>query len=754
MTAATSSKPRSFFGTRYKNDIAGNKKLLIVNIVLHVLGLPVLSVIGIIGVYLETLENTEANRELTNVITAGCVPFVVLAVVTICISLFLGMVIALFHFSYLYRKTITDMNYALPLSGTQRFFADFLSGLTVYMAPCIGAVILSIAIMGIGTVFLPPMTEFWNVFPGILKMVFIVLTAMILFYCLCVLAISFCGNTFEAIFSIIAFNCLIPAAIACLWMAMCESEPYGIEEAAIMMKNIFTSTSPIGSFVFFVNFAAEESYLSDSFSYYTSLYFKWIFITLAVSALYMLAAYLLCRFRKAEDVSKPYVYKAAFYAIMTMAVFCVLSLFIAMGAFLIAGIVICAVGWFIMEVITRRGFKKFWQAGIGFAASVISVLLICQLCKVTNGFGIAKKVPMSVTVESVTIRGNENLLGYHDDIRFSDKDVIKETVELHKELIDRHFNFDDYNYEIVENSNYALHDNGNTITFRYSTLTGSTILRSYEVPSSMAGDLVKAILLSDEYAEAGSESICEYYYPDNDYTIEITDKLYNHNDIRAKSEMISDLRKAYHDDLSAMTEEELLKGDVYCYVDDRWVLTSFSNTIELLGNWGISFNEINKGDFDSYRVGYINDPVFTDYAEDIFQPDKEKKIWEYQFVERDYCVAESITNVRVQSKDFSYAAYSVMRDNENIVEIINRCTPIVLGEKPIAVFFVNDIMLYLPDRGDNKELLENFKIASSPKTDDAEDKREKIDFTVGTPADGVVTNGSPFSETPDVNGWD
>ncbi|MBO5164640.1 MAG: MFS transporter [Ruminococcus sp.] len=743
MTAATSSKPKSFFGTRYKNDISGNKKLLIVNIVLQILGLPVLSVIALIGFYLDTLEDTEANRMLSNAVEAGCTPFISLAVVTICISLFLGMVIALFHFSYLYRKTITDMNYALPLSGTQRFFADFLSGLTVYMLPAIGAVILSIAIMGIGTPFLPPMAEFWEAFPDILKLVFIVLVAMILFYSLSVLAISFCGNTFEAIFSIIAFNSLIPAAIACLWMAMCEGEPYGIDEAAIMMKNIFTSTSPIGSFVFFVNYVAEVGFSSGSFSYYTSLYFKWIFITLAVSALYMLAAYLLCRFRKAEDVSKPYVYKAAFYAIMTMAVFCVLSLFIAMGAFIVAGIVICAVGWFIMEVITRRGFKKFWQAGIGFAASVISVLLVCQVCEVTNGFGMAKKVPLPLTVESVNI-GTGNLLGIYEDIRFSDKDVIKESVELQKELIDRYFNYDDYNYEIVENTNNALNDYGNTISLRYSTLTGSTILRRYDVPSGMAGDLIKAILLSDEYAEAISQNICEYYYNDEeDYRIEVTDKLYNRSDIRAKDQMVLDLRQAYYDDMSAMTEEELLRGDVYCYVDEQWVLTSFSNTIELLESWGISFNEINKGDFDAYRIGYIDDPVFTNYAQDIFKP-QDKKIWEYQYDERDYCVADSITAVRVQYKDYSYAAYSVMRDNDKIVEVVKRCTPMVFGEKPIAVFFVNDIMLYLPDRGDNRQLLEDFKKASSDK---AEKVKEKVNFTVGTTASGEVTHS-------DVNGWD
>lgn len=129
------------------------------------------------------------------------------------------------------------------------------------------------------------------------------------------------------------------------------------------------------------------------------MYCKWIVITAIVVLLYVGAAYLLYRFRKAEDVSKPYVYKAFFYVIMTMAVFCILSLFISLNGFVVAGILMCAIGWFIMEIITRRGFKKFWTAPIGFVAAVLSVFLICGICDVTHGFGMAKHVPATVNIE-------------------------------------------------------------------------------------------------------------------------------------------------------------------------------------------------------------------------------------------------------------------------------------------------------------------------------------------------------------------
>lgn len=703
MTATISSKPQSFFFSRFKNDISGNKKQLIVNIVLQCLGLPVLAVIMLIFMYFDGIEYSEANAVLEEAVMNACVPFTIMAVVTICVSLLMGMVIPLFHFSYLYKKTIADMNYSLPLNGTQRFFADYLSGITLYMAPAIGAVLLSIAILGIGTAFVPSMTEFWESFSIVLKFIFIVLIAMAQFYTLSVLAISFCGNTFESIFSILAFNVMIPATVACVWLALCKSSGYGIDGSAIMMKNIFTSTSPIGSVFFFFNFGLEATELNYSNSnFYTSLYLKWIVITLIFTAIYLAAAYLLCRFRKAEDVSKPYVYRSCFYCIMTMAVFCILSLFISLGAFVGAGIVICAVGWFIMEVITRRGFKKFWQAGIGFAASVISVLLACQLCIVTDGFGMSKNVPSSLTVESVDIR-LENLTNYNY-IKFNDKAVIKEAIALHQEAVDRHFNSDDYTYEPLPESdlNYALNYDS-VINLKYSTYAGTSIMREYEVPSSMTADLTKAILLSAEYARFASVNIMRPW----EDSIEIRNKVFNsHNSIINSEQNIKAIEEAYYADLKNMTEDDLLNPDVVCYISDNWVLSSFENTIALLESFNISFDEINSQDIGQGTVEIIKYPEFTTAAERIFEKDDDEDIFGYDYYnynEIEFSKAESITithhhNIGLNSEQ----TYNV---TDQIIDLINRSTPIVLGEKPIAVITVNHETLYLLDRGDNKKLL-------------------------------------------------
>lgn len=358
MTATTSTKKSSYFGTRFKNTISQNKRNFIVHCILELLGLPVLAVIALAMTYADSTEISDAEK---TVINNACVGFTLMSVFVLIVCVFLGMTFALNCFNYLYKKHIVDMNYALPLNGTQRFFADYLAGFTMYIVPTVVAVLLSLGILGIGTPFIEGMGEFWKVVPSLLKFVAVALIAMLLFYTLCVLAITFCGNTFEAIFSIFAFNILIPASIACVWLALCSFASYGISSESILINNFLLCTSPIGA-VIFAFYSSESMYIYrdyESSSFVNALFTKWCIITLIVIAIYLVISYFLYRNRKAEDVSKPYVYKSAFYIMMTMAVFCILSLFISTDGFIGAGFAICAVLWFVMEVITRRGFKKF-----------------------------------------------------------------------------------------------------------------------------------------------------------------------------------------------------------------------------------------------------------------------------------------------------------------------------------------------------------------------------------------------------------
>lgn len=724
MTAVKSSK-KSFFWTRYLNNLRGNSKNLIVNIILEILGLPVLSVIAIIGFYYDNKENmTAAEEVMQDAVMAGCIPFGIIACCTLAVSVLMGSVIALAQYSYLYKKTITDMNYSLPLSTTQRFFADYLSGFTIYIGIPLVSVAFSLGILGVGSIFVN-MTEMWKEMPFILSLVFIVITAMIQYYTMAVFALSFCGNTFESHFSILAFAIMIPATIGCLWGAITKSSAFGMTASAILTKGIFTSTNPIGAAFFFFRYG--EAYSNEDGTAFP-MYMKWLGFTLIMTAIYLGGAYLLQRFRKAEDVSKPYVYRSFFYAIMTMGTFCVLSLFIMLDAFIVAGIVICAVIWFIMEIITRRGFKKFWTAPVAFATAVISVLGICWVCDITNGFGASKRVPSAMSVSSVTLNLNDMMGQYVNDIKFRDKDVINATVELHKEIVDRHFHPGKYSYKTVSNVEYYRGDDYR-IEFEYATLTGSTTMREYRINSGMADKLVKAILLSDEYAKyqasrIGGINTSTRDINSNKFSINIKDKLYI-NTVNSKTSItarqLDEIRNAYIKDMQDMTEEELLNGDVYCFIDSVWVLTSFENTIKALD---VDVPEISYDSFKdtSYMVNINTNPKIYTNVQAYLESEENTYYYYYSddYKEYDISLADKITKTFPNDHYYSDNSKSVGVGKDNVLEIIQNCTPIIIGEMPLAIVTVDGQEFYLRNTPENAELLKNADISYSTSWDDVD----------------------------------
>ncbi|MCM1133291.1 MAG: hypothetical protein NC340_07440 [Ruminococcus flavefaciens] len=721
MTAVTSSK-KNFFCTRYLNNLRSSNKLLIINSVLEILGLPVIAIILIIGFYFEGKELTDAERITQDIVMAGCIPFAMIACCTIAASVLIGSLIALSQYSYLYKKTITDMNYSLPLSGTQRFFADYLSGFTIYIGIPLVSVALSLLILGVGSIFVD-MSELWKVMPFILSLVFIVIAAMIEYYTISIFALTFCGNTFESHFSVLAFVIMIPATIGCLWFAVTESSTFGMVGDAIFQKSIFTTTSPVGAFAFFVMYIDLYGEVGTS-----SMYAKWMIITLLVTALYLGGAYLLQRFRKAEDVSKPYVYRSFFYILMTMGTFCVLSMFIMSDAFIVAGIVLCAIIWFIMEIITRRGFKKFWTAPISFTVAVVSVFGVCWLCDVTDGFGASKRVPSAINVSSVSINLGNLAGNYMEDIDFKDKDVIKEAIALNKEIVDRHYNPEDYSYNTVPES---YEDYGKTddylIEFEYTKLSGSTVSRRYRINSGMADGLVKAIVMSDEYAYYQATSIGRYEVYEvgsnkNNYRISVMDKLMlkEADDKKVSEKQLDEIRNAYIKDMQAMTEEELLNGDVYCFIDQVWVLESFENTISLLDT---NVPEISTSTFSDRGlfVEFDVNPEILTYVQTYINGENGTSNYYYYNNDDEYpaAFADKITRIYPAMTYIDNSA-TVGIGKKNVIEILNNCTPIIIGEMPLAVVNVDGRNFYLRNTPENAELLSEAGISKSSHTGSGE----------------------------------
>lgn len=756
MTATTSAATKSFFGKRFLTDLLENKKVFIINSLLELLGLPIASVLLIIAAYVDKLE--EKDTQLYIDLYVLLVPFICISVGTVAISILLGFVIALFHFNYLYRKSVVDMHYSLPLSNTQRFFADYLSGLSIYLIPVLFAVILSSVILGIGSVFVD-MGEFWEVAPYIFKAGMVVIVGMIMLYTISVFSLVFCGSTFEAIFSIIAVNTLIPATICCVWLAVVTTSSYGMVGESIFYSPVFTATSPFGAMVFFFMYLFDgvDRSMEDAGSYYDSMLVRWMIVAVAATALYLVTSFLLYKLRKAESVSKPYVYKAFFYAIGAASVFCIMSLLIASGINIISaavsGIIICGVGWFIMEVIARRGFKRFWTAPIGFAAVVCGVFLVCGICKVTDGFGAPRHVPAAISVESVSINVDDTSIFPYSvaEINFRDRDVIKAVTSLNKDAVDRHFHFDDYTYNEIGtiNPDKDRYDHQH-IEITYQTIYGSTVKREYSVMSFMLSDVVQTVLCSDEYAKYAADGIAvdaanasssgKYYSSYSDVRkdkvggrLEISNKLgQSESSVSLGSESLAKLHDAYMKDIQNMTPEQLRDGNVSCMFGQYWVLDSFENTLGILAERDLSVNRIESSDISgggyftngedvrtTGDIEIINSPRFYSRPKDFFGKDSKSSYSRYYYGSgyygsgddfEKYSELDAITSAFSDNSNSGYY-YDGSMESEMVVDdallmLLNNATPIIINEKPIAiVHYTNSTTLYIRDTPENRALL-------------------------------------------------
>lgn len=747
MTAATSPKNKSCFGIRYFNKIREGSKLMIVNFVLSLLGLPMLCIAESYGCYLEQINSNKALFYDTDGLE-------IVSGISLVTSMGLGLVIALFFFSYLYRKTITDMNYALPLNTKQRFFADYLSGLTVYMVPILSGGLIALAILGFCSTFINDVKEVWEDIDIILSTAAVIIIGLILFYTLCVLAITFAGSTFEAIFSCIALNVMIPAVIACFWGNVINSTAFGISYDNIIYNPLLTSTSPIGNAVYMIADRADLMYdytEIGSGSIHTP-FIKWVIFTLICLAAYILIAYVLYKIRKAEDVSKPYVFKWYYYLTVFAAVFCILSVFIFTDSDIIPGLIICGIGWFILEVITRRGFKRLWVGMICFAGAVALTFGISGLCKKTDGFGITKHVPSSVMVSDVDISITGTSLLPYQNMTFKDKKIIEDVVALHQEVIDRYSHPEKYDYPYEpfpadREKTFYMSDNS-TISIKYSLRNGAVECRGYTVTSDMLGDLWKDIILSDEYADSMAKNLISaaknnygnYRYgseysaerlKDNNGIITLSDKMNLRSQEKVLSmEQVEEIAAVYKKDLLAMTEEDLRNSTVWGIFSNgsqNFILDSFTDTKAVLTRLGfrspaVSEDLFNQGDNDDVSPTYIGVyPEVFNYAYDdnYYKKDPSSEHYlrnYYRYTDTSYTKEEKahrkeiMTYVSANHNNYYGRLYSMNANNldfnKDLTDLLNSATYLLFNEKPSGAIVVEGTVYFIPDRNNNKALVE------------------------------------------------
>jgi len=737
MTAATSHKSNSFFGTRFRNDIKDHSRLLIVNLILSLAGLPLACITACYYAYLDQIDSPKY-------LTFNDDGFLAASMIAFFLAAALGLVIALFSFRYLFKKSLTDMNYALPLSSKNRFFADYFSGLGVYLIPHIIAIIISIIILSVAQGFVDDIKELMSDhFTQIFLAAWIFILALTMFYTICVLALTFAGSTFEAIFSCFGLNAMIPAVIICTFFNIIQSAKFGLNSDSIFTSPIVTSTSPIGNMIYLA--VTMEELSSDYWESGSNPVLVWSILTLIVTAIYILLAFITYRARKAEDVSKPYVFKWFYYLVLVSAVYCFLSLFLAEEAEILPAIIVSGIAWFIMEVITRRGFKRIWVGAICFIGAIALAFGFRTICDLSKGFGITEYIPSKAMVSSVTLSLNnsDNMIS---DINISDRTVIEDTLELHSQIIDRYKHPDNYTYNLTSRTfdnkkMVRMINDGVSVYITYSLRNGLKCTRHYYCTSDMTEKLLTDTLLTDEFAEKTGKKFYKNASREEHYTyiydmpvirsnnITLHDKFSTvSNSKNLKDDELKRLTDAYTQDLKNMTIDDLKKGDVWGvmsgpYNSGNFILSSFNSTINVLTDLGFETPEYSVSAMESDSAHNIAASMLGLYPETVLfanedkyykEPDSNSSLFfvdNYYYDEPSYgkyTVKENHTYIG-QHNDYSKSyviSADVINFDDDMLELLDKATTLLIGDKIAATLQFNGQLYFIPDEGDNAELVE------------------------------------------------
>ena len=639
--AVSAEKQRTVNAFRHNffEQLKDSKKMMIIVFIMHFFAAPVCFLSAIYNCATKTDVNPDDMFGVigifTTIIAAGC-----------------GIIIALNIFRYLYKRPVVDMSLSLPLSGNEKFFSDFLAGLTAYLAPFIAAEIMSYIILGIGqlafggkeiviskydTYYITICNTFsTSAFP-LLELVIGGIVIMLMIYVMTLLVITCCGTLFESSAYTLMLNGLIPAVIVC-GIALFFNDLYGIDFEDQFFE-VLGVTSPAGGAYGLANAVTDSvsnrilsstlygTYDSETAGSITILpLLKWMLPMILITAAMFGLSYVLYRKRKAEQVTKPFVFRAFYNIIVTAAIFCILSLFmiedeVGVPAFITAGIV-----FLIFEVVTNRGFKKLWKSAVKYVFIVAAVLGVNFISNATDGFGIVNKVPSAGSVSSVMVStsyGTE--IGY----TFSETENIQKIIDIHKYCLEsRNADYENgvYSFDIT----YKLRSGGN-MTRQYGIPI--TEMNKYaEITATKEGHECRA-----EYVYNHLTDLWEHYVENKDRNNDSNLSNYDpgfcvYSGVNRQysrdlwsATLPSDfgyrLAEALRDDILDETPEQYLRSEAkLCTLTDNYglrimILPHFTRTINYLTGCGVMLSDTT--DLTSLRA------YLTDFDFYIGAPDNE-----------------------------------------------------------------------------------------------------------------------------------
>lgn len=533
-------------------------------------------------------------------------------------------------FRYLYNKNVVDMDYSLPVSHETRFFGDLAAVFTVNILPHLISILLGVILFQFCDMSeMSPMAD--SLFM-IIPAAFTGLFACIMEIALTLLMLSFCGRMAEACIYPILVNFAIPL-IHCMGLSLIETGVYGsvveISTLGMTAGSLYpmTASSPLGMIIMTFYSAAVNGHLDNIGDVAPIFRPEYGIPALLVTLACIAGAYFLIKYRRAERVGMPYVYKGMSLVIpgvvifaVTVTVSCTISSIIRgdyevyysytpdVSGIIIGTVIATFIMYIIMDLISGRGFRKFYLTAAKWAGTLGASVLICVLLNLSNGFGAAYYVPAPSEVKSVELSYNDrNSSAGADNFRFTaysgDTDLLELVNEIHG--------------DIPKHPDDGISKNC-SVSFQYTLKDGRTLARYYYVTDELFNDIRSRVLIPGAWYASNCANI-EGYVKDGFLIDSIQ---FTGGDRVAQNIDTGAFLEAYRQDCQKLTPDfvqnnESWKSDYVKVTMMKWddndvhgyeweYLTIYDwmdSTISLLNEWGV--NLWDQFDPENYGSAFI-----------------------------------------------------------------------------------------------------------------------------------------------------
>lgn len=520
MTAQNSIAEKSFFGRYFLYKLRTNFNYLVFNLIFAFLGMPVMAVcltytVGKINDIAEERLTEYRTYSLNNLGTLLDADTFFMALIFCAIAV-MSIITVVSVFRYNLKKCDSDLYLSLPLTNSQRFFADLGVGAVISVAPTfIMGGIASVVTALSGTklsdkIFSASETEgflsyclsfvngriYLKDIAGIVFFVFITaVTALVFVYLTAVLINACTGRTGDSVvYTILAMIVAVLATLAVFAPVFAVSG----EQLAVYMTDIFGKVPPLGtvlaaliSFLMLKTTAYNDVY--ENFDLFNMYSIDTVIVLVISAGVLVLLAYLANKYRKAENTGNHFAFEPAYHIITLALIAGIIAAAVGISNMtvlttdsltLIVIISLCAVGYFFAELAHGRKLKKIWQSVLRFVITVVASLLLFAVLKNSGFRDLFFRVPDASEVSSASATYNIVYCDGNNDyetIYFEDEENKNAVVDFNKFLVDNKYCFlSGENYDAVQYDNATV----SAVKFSYRLKNGKYVYRTYRLALS------------------------------------------------------------------------------------------------------------------------------------------------------------------------------------------------------------------------------------------------------------------------------